>query len=141
MKRLHMDIAAIANSPDLAAKFSQDQIAVAQQMRHVTEREEGLLNIPQAALLLDVSRERVRELMKLGILSRFEFFDGIYLSFREIKNRRDQEMKAGRPKRGLIQRVATGIHAAALTDKHQLKQGGYAGPYVQAQEAKRRKKK
>jgi hypothetical protein len=135
------DIEAIANSAELAEKFRQEQIEQAAMMRRVTEREEGLLNIPQAALLLDVSRERVRELMKLGILSRFEFFDGIYLSFREIKNRRDQEIKAGRPKRGLIQKVMTGLKAGALTDKHQLKQGGYAGPYVQAQEVRRRKKK
>lgn len=136
-----MDITEVANSPELAAVFRQEQMAMAQQMRHVTEREEGLLNIPQAALLLDVSRERVRELMKLGILSRHEFFGGIYLSFREIKQRRDQDVKAGRPKRGLVQRMLTGLKAGALTDKHQFKQGGYAGPYVQAQEARRSKKK
>jgi hypothetical protein len=142
---LLMDIEAIANSAALAAQWSQAQAEQLQRMRKVTEREKGLINIPQAAVLLDVSRERVRELMQLGTLSRFEFLDHIYLSFREVVERRAQDIKAGRPKRGMIQRIAKGIHAAALTDKLQAKQGGYAGPYVDKQmadkKAQRRVKK
>jgi hypothetical protein len=140
-----MDIEAIANSAALAAQWSQEQAEQLQRMRKVTEREEGLVNIPQAAVLLGNSRERIRELMKLGTLSRYEFLGHIYLSFREVKARREQDLKAGRPKRGILQKIANSVHAAALTDKLQAKQGGYAGPYVDKQiadkKAKRRSKK
>ena len=140
-----MDIEAIANSADLAAQWCEQQSEELQRMRKVTEREEGLVNIPQAAILLDVSRERVRELMQLGTLSRFEFLGHIYLSFRQIKERRAQEVKSGRPKRNFLQKFGAGLHATALTDKLQVKQGGYAGPYVQKEmaekKARRRAKK
>lgn len=134
-----MDIVAIANSTALAAQWSQEQAEQLQRMRKVTEREEGLVNIPQAAVLLDVSRERVRELMQLGTLSRFEFLGHIYLSFREVKARRVQDIKAGRPKRNILQKIANSVHAASLTDRLQAKQGGYAGPYVDKQIADKRK--
>jgi hypothetical protein len=128
-----MDIEAIANSAALAAQWSQEQAEQLQRMHKTTEREEGLLNIPQAAILLDVSRERVRELTQLGTLSRFEFLGHVYLSFREIKARREQDIKAGRPKRNILQKIATGLRATAHTDKLQAKQGGYAGPHVDRQ--------
>jgi hypothetical protein len=136
-----MDIEAIANSAALAAQWSQEQAEQLQQMRKITEREEGIVNIPQAALLLDVSRERVRELMQLGTLSRYEFLGHVYLSFREVKARRKQDVKAGRPKRNFFQKIGTGLHATALTDELQVKQGGYAGPYVKKQMADKRTRK
>jgi hypothetical protein len=134
-----MDIEAIANSAALAAQWSQEQAEQLQRMREVTKREEGIVNIPQAALLLDVSRERIRELMQLGTLTRHEFLGHIYLSFREVKARRAQDIKAGRPKRNFFQKIGTGLHATALTDGPQVKQGGYAGPYVKKQMADKRK--
>ena len=140
-----MDIEAIANSADLAAQWCEQQSEELQRMRKVTEREEGLVNIPQTAILLDVSRERVRELMQLGTLSRFEFLGHIYLCFREINARRSQDIKSGRPKRNFLQKLGAGLHATAYTDKLQVKQGGYAGPYVQKEmaekKARRRAKK
>ena len=140
-----MDIEAIANSAELAAQWCARQQEELQHMRKVTEREEGIVNISQASILLEVSRERIRELMQLGTLSRFEFLGHIYLSYREVKARREQDIKAGRPKRNILQRIAKSIHAAAHTDKLQAKQGGYAGPYVDKQmadkKAQRRAKK
>jgi hypothetical protein len=131
-----MDIEAIANSADLAAQWCAKQSEELQRMRKTTEREEGLVNIPQAAILLSVSRERIRELMVLG---------HIYLSFREVTQRREQDVKGGRPKRNIIQRIGIGLHAAAHTDILQAKQGGYAGPYEDKQiadkKARRRAKK
>jgi len=140
-----MDIQAIANSDELAAQWCAQQSEELQRMRRTTEREEGLVNIPQASVLLDVSRERIRELMQLGTLSRYEFLGHIYLSFREINARRTQDIKSGRPKRNFLQKLGAGLHATALTDKLQAKQGGYAGPYVQKEmadkKARRRAKK
>jgi hypothetical protein len=140
-----MDIEAIANSADLAAQWCAKQSEELQRMRKTTEREEGLVNIPQAAILLSVSRERIRELMVLGTLSRYEFLGHIYLSFREVTQRREQDVKGGRPKRNIIQRIGIGLHAAAHTDILQAKQGGYAGPYEDKQiadkKARRRAKK
>jgi hypothetical protein len=124
-----MDIEAIANSAALAAKWREEQSEELQRMRRVTEREEGLVNIPQAAILLSVSRERVRELMVLGTLSRHEFLGHIYLSFREVTQRREQDVKGGRPKRNVLQRIGIGLQAAVHTDILQAKQGGFAGPY------------
>jgi len=124
-----MDIEAIANSTALAAQWCEEQREELQRMRKTTEREEGLINIPQAAALLAVSRERVRELMQLGTLSRFEFLGHIYLSFREVRDRREQDIKSGRPKRNLIQRIGVSFKAAAHTDLLQAQQGGFSGPY------------
>lgn len=136
---LNTAISAIADSAELSARWSEGQLAQFQRMRNIMEREQGLLNIPQAALLLDVSRERIRELMKLGILSRHEFLGHIYLSFREVNERRAQDVKAGRPTRGVLKRLKIGLHAAALTDKLQAKQGGFAGPYLKTQHSGKKK--
>ena len=140
-----MDIQAIANSADLAAQWCAEQSEQLQRMRKITEREEGLVNIPQAAILLSVSRERIRELMVLGTLSRYEFLGHIYLSFREVTQRREQDVKGGRPKRNIIQRIGIGLQAAAHTDILQARQGGFSGPYEEKlaadKKARRRAKK
>jgi hypothetical protein len=133
-----MDIQAIANSADLAAQWCEQQREELQRMRKDTEREEGLVNIPQAALLLSVSRERIRELMVLGTLSRFEYLGHIYLSFRQVRQRREQDVKSGRPKRSIIQRVAIGLQTAVHTDILQAKQGGFSGPYEDKQAAEKK---
>src|SRR5580658_8644712 len=90
--------------------------------------EEGLLNHVQAALLLGVSVKRVGELVRLGKLRRFDFLGRTYVSVREVRERYHQELKAGRPKRGLAQSAVASVKAALKTDTAQAKLGGYAGP-------------
>jgi hypothetical protein len=136
-----MEITEIVESAELAERWRDERIAETNAMRKAMEAEEGLLNIPQTALILEVSRARVGELMKLGILKRFEFFGQVYLSFREIAERRTQEIKAGRPARGFWGALKTGVRAAAHTDRHQLKQGGFAGPHEKKLERERKTKR
>ena len=94
--------------------------------------EEGLLNHVQAGLLLGVSVKRIGELVRLGKLSRFDFLGRTYVSVREVRERYHQELKAGRPKRGLAQSAVASLKAALKTDAAQAKLGGYAGPYEKA---------
>ncbi len=124
-----MEITEVVDSTELSAKWKADQIAQTEAMRKAMEEEKGLLNIPQSALALDVSRARVCELMKLNILKRFEFFGQIYLSYQQVQERRSHDVKSGRPKRGILDRITASLHAAILSDSNQLKQGDYAGPY------------
>ena len=100
--------------------------------------EEGLLNHAQAALLLDISARRIAELVSLGKLSRFDFLGRTYVSARELRARYKMELKAGRPKRALVERVKASVKAAVKTDILQARQGGYAGPYHK-NKAKRKK--
>ena len=99
--------------------------------------EQGLLNHVQAALLLGVSVKRIGELVRLGKLKRFDFLGRTYVSVREVRERYHQELKAGRPKRGLAQSTVASVKAALKTDAAQAKLGGYAGPY---EKAKRKRK-
>jgi hypothetical protein len=101
-------------------------------MSEAMVHEQGLLNHAQAALLLDVSVKRVGELVRLGKLSRFDFLGRTYVSVREVRERYRQELKAGRPKQNVVQRVVRGVKAAAKTDANQAKLGGFAGPYEKA---------
>ena len=94
--------------------------------------EEGLLNHAQAAILLDVSVKRIGELVRLGKLRRFDYLGRTYVSVCEVRVRRDQDLKAGRPPRNILQRAIGGIKAAAKTDAVQAKLGGFAGPYERA---------
>jgi|GEM_PF-4421247 len=103
-------------------------------------REEGLLNHAQAALILDVSARRVAELVELGKLQRFDFLGRTYVSVKEIRVRREADVKAGRPARGVLKRVVVGLKAAAKTDLLQAKQGGFAGPFETAKAKAKRKK-
>jgi hypothetical protein len=109
-----------------------------EEMSDVMVREKGLLNVQQSAILLDVSRERVYELMELEKLRRYEFTGRVYLSYAEVQERREQDIQAGRPRRGVLERMVVGLKAAAQTGKTQLKQGGYAGP---VHNPKRKRKK
>ena len=94
--------------------------------------EEGLLNHVQAGLLLGVSVKRIGELVRLGKLRRFDFLGRTYVSVREVRERYHQELKAGRPKRGIAQSAVASVKAALKTDAAQAKLGGYAGPYEKA---------
>jgi hypothetical protein len=99
--------------------------------------EHGLLSHVQAALIHGVSPKRIGELVRLGKLQRFDFLGRTYVSVREVRERIERQVKAGRPKRGLVQRTVASVKAALKTDAAQAKLGGYAGPY---EKAKRRKK-
>src|SRR5688572_217725 len=100
--------------------------------------EKGLLNHAQAALLLEVSVKRVGELVRLNKLSRFDFLGRTYVSVREVQDRYQQQLKAGRPKQSFIKRAVASVRAAAKTDSAQARLGGYAGAY---ESAKKRGKK
>lgn len=91
------------------------------------EKQEGLLNFTQAATLLGVSQQRVSQLVRDGILTRFSFCGHHYVSMKEVRARRESDVKGGRPKRSVTQRVAVSVKAALQTDRVQAKQGGYAG--------------
>jgi predicted XRE-type DNA-binding protein len=108
------------------------------EMSEAMVNEKGLLNHAQAALLLGVSLKRISELVRLGKLTRFDFLGRTYVSVREVRERYQQELKAGRPKLGLAERALASVKAALKTDAAQAKLGGYAGPY---EKAKRKKKK
>lgn len=103
--------------------------------------EEGLLNHAQAALFLDVSARRVAELVELGKLRRFDFLGRTYVSAKEILERRGTDVKAGRPQRGVLKRLAVSVKAVAAMDLPQAFQGGPFPPDEKAKTAKEGKKK
>lgn len=106
-------------------------------------QEGGLLNVMQSAAFLDRSRERIYELMELGILKRFEFLGRIYLSFDEVKARREADVKGGRPARTFPQKVKATLKAALALDGGQIKRGGttdYAAKQLAKKKAKVKKK-
>ena len=103
--------------------------------------EQGLLNHSQAGLLLGVSVKRVGELVRLGKLKRFDFLGRTYVSVREVRERYQQDLKAGRPKRSLAQHAVASVKAALKTDAAQAKLGGYAGPYEKAKGTSKAKKR
>jgi hypothetical protein len=104
-----------------------------QEMSKAMVEQKGLLNYAQAALLLDVSTKRISELVRLRKLKPFDFLGRRYVSMREVGQRYQQDLKAGRPRRGVGKRAVASIRAALKTDIAQAKLGGYAGPYVTAQ--------
>lgn len=111
-----------------------------EEMSKAMVREKGLLNYPQAALLLDVSTKRVSELVRLGKLQRFDFLGRSYVSMREVGERYQEERKAGRPRRSFAKSAMASVKAALKTDKAQAKLGGFRGPYVKAQTEAAKKK-
>ena len=125
-----------------AERLTGKKLSKADQRREIAEMSEvmveqkGLLNVPQTAILLDVSRERVYELIELGKLKRWLFTGRMYLSYSEVQERREQDIKAGRPRRSALERVIVGVKAAVKTDSTQAKQGGFAGPVERAKRKK-----
>lgn len=121
-----------AHPADRAAARAQ-AYAELQEMSKAMVEEKGLLNYAQAALLLDVSTKRISELVRLRKLKPFDFLGRRYVSMREVGQRYQQDLKAGRPRRGVGKRAVASVRAALKTDSAQAKLGGYAGPYVKAQ--------
>ena len=105
-------------------------------MSEAMVEQQGLLNHAQAAIVLDVSTRRISELVELRKLSRFDFLGRTYVSMREVKERREQDLKAGRPPRNIPQQIMVGVKAALKSDAGQLRQGGYTG-YAAEQKAKK----
>jgi hypothetical protein len=103
-----------------------------QKMSEAMVEERGLLNYAQAGLLLDVSTKRISELVRLRKMRRFDFLGRKYVSMRDVGERYQQELKAGRPPQGVVKRAVASIRAGLKTDKAQMKVGGYARPYVAA---------
>src|SRR5438552_19018545 len=95
-----------------------------QAMSEAMVREKGLLNYAQAALLLDVSTKRVSELVRTRKLKRFDFLGRTYVSMREVGERYQQDLKAGRPPQSVGKRVTASVKAALKTDPVQAKVGG-----------------
>lgn len=77
------------------------------QMSRVSQREEGLLNHAQAAAVLGVSARRIAELVQLGKLCRYDFLGRTYVSVNEVLERRNAELKVGRPPRSVAQKIRT----------------------------------
>jgi hypothetical protein len=86
------------------------------QMSRVSTREEGLLNHVQAAAVLEVSARRVGELVELGKLTRYDFLGRTYVSVREVLDRREADVKAGRPNRSVGQRIRAAAKIAGGYD-------------------------
>ena len=96
-------------------------------MMEEMQRQDGLLNFRQAATLLGISRPRVSQLVQDGTLTRFTFGGHHYVSMKEVRARSLADVKAGRPKRSIVERATLSVKAALQTDRVQVKQGGYAG--------------
>jgi len=121
----------------LARREAQRQL---QAMSDAMVEEKGLLNHAQAALMLDVSTKRVGELVRLGKLTRFDFLGRTYVSMREIWERNNQELKAGRPPRPTGKLIAAQLKATLKHDSLQMRQGGFQGPYQKKVEKERKQK-
>jgi hypothetical protein len=86
------------------------QIGLLQEVRAMGKAmkdEEGLVNHAQAAVILEVSTRRVGELVETGKLKRFEFLGRTYVSVKEVLDRREADIKAGRPPRVGFQKLKT----------------------------------
>ena len=90
-------------------------------MSEAMVREKGLLNYAQAALLLDVSTKRISELVRTGKLKRFDFLGRTYVYMREVGERYQQDLKAGRPPQSVGKRAVASVKAAFKTDRVQPK--------------------
>ena len=89
-----------AQPADRAAARAQ-AYAELQEMSKAMVEEKGLLNYAQAALLLDVSTKRISELVRPKKLKPFDFLGRRYVSMREVGQRYQQDLKTGRPRRGV----------------------------------------
>jgi hypothetical protein len=108
----------IESGRSIAAKESSIKKVLTQlrQMSRVSEQEEGLLNHAQAAVVLEVSTRRVGELVELGKLTRHNFLGRTYVSVREVLERREADVKAGRPRRSIAQRIRTAAKVVGSYD-------------------------
>jgi hypothetical protein len=85
-------------------------------MSRVSVRENGLLNRVQAGAVLDVTPRRIAELVELGKLTRYDFLGRTYVSVQEVLERREVDVKAGRPPRSIAQRIRTAARVVVNYD-------------------------
>jgi hypothetical protein len=85
-------------------------------MSRAMQEEDGLINHAQAALVLDVSTRCVGELVDTGKFRRFEFLGRTYVSVREVLERRDADVKGGRPPREGFAKVKKAAEIVANYD-------------------------
>ena len=130
----------LGHSPAKSKPTREEMTRELNAMSEAMIREEGLLNHSQAALLLDVSPARVTELVNRLMLTRFDFLGRTYVSVREVRSRREEDLKAGRPPRSIGQGVKASLRAALETDSLQVKQSEFQGPYLKDKEKKRKAK-
>jgi hypothetical protein len=85
----------------------------------VSVEEEGLLSPSQAAHVLSVSPERINQLVRSGVLNRWEFFGKPYVSAAEVLARRKADIKNGRPARSVAGRLKVAAKVAMSNDAAQ----------------------
>src|SRR6266550_2435451 len=101
-------VALQARPADRAAARAE-AYAELEEMSKAMVEEKGLLNYAQAALLLDVSTKRISELVTLGKLKPFDFLGRRYVSMREVGERYQQDLKAGRPRQSVGKRAVASV--------------------------------
>lgn len=139
---------ALASSSTFALQAGEKQRATArkqalqewQAMSDAMVEEKGLLNYPQAALLLNVSTKRISELVRLGKLKRFDFIGRRYVSMTEVRERFQQAARAGRPPLSKPRLAVASFRAALKHDLAQVRQGGFQGPYEKKLREERKRK-
>jgi hypothetical protein len=89
------------------------------QFMRVSSEEGGLLSPSQAAVVLEVSPQRVAELVKLGQLRKWDLLGKSYVSVRDVDARRKTELKAGRPVRAMGQRLKVAAKVLRENDSAQ----------------------
>jgi hypothetical protein len=99
----------------------------------------GLLNYAQGALTLGVSTKRVHELVRLGKLEKFEFLGRPYVSLNQVCERADQDLRAGRPRRSLGQRIAATVKVLANSDSVQARAVAVPGPKARRKQERKQK--
>jgi hypothetical protein len=85
----------------------------------VNREEGGFLTTVQAAIILDVTRQRVVQLIEAGQLKTWEFLGKRYVSAREVAARRAADVKSGRPARSTAEKVKTAANIVARNDWRQ----------------------
>jgi hypothetical protein len=87
----------------------------------VSQGEDGLLHAAQAAIVLDVSNQRILQLVDSGALRHWEFFGRKYVSARELVSRRSADVKkGGRPKKTVTERVKGTVKNLVTMDSAQV---------------------
>jgi predicted XRE-type DNA-binding protein len=127
-----------APAPDreAARRAARSQL---QEMSKVWNEQGGLLNYAQAALVLDVSTKRVSELVRLEKLKKFEFLGRPYVSLNQVCERADQDLRAGRPRRSIGQRVANTVIVLTKTDSVQARAAAVPGPKTRRKKERKQK--
>jgi hypothetical protein len=102
--------------PKVGEKKRRGLLEELRAMSKAMQEEEGLINHAQAALVLEVSTRRIGELVDTGKFRRFEFLGRTYVSVREVLERRDADVKGGRPPREGFAKVKAAVKLVSKYD-------------------------